>query len=352
MEKEEERDIEGLRARWTSLYRARLPALAKSHDPAQKSWPVHLDHCFARIVLDNAVGIDRPWTEVVKAPAVKHMSAQQLEVAIRMAEGIVSGEVDLVEMDGRSLGLRGKMGKGVKRKGGSADGVGDGETKRQRKGEDGTISRYFLPSPTSPQKVESAKAEDDTDAGDEKSPRSSTTEGDQPNMAPQLHRIATSTLTPFRKHMLTLLCQIPRGRYSTYQALSDHVTAISHKTCARAVGSAMRNNPFAPEVPCHRVVANDGSIGGFNGFWGEEGKFAGEKRRLLGEEGVLGAKPRGCTTVVSRTVAGSSKVTIIAEQFSTRLGFFSRRTNDLLASYDGRPFYGSLLAEAILRWYI
>ena len=68
--------------------------------------------------------------------------------------------------------------------------------------------------------------------------------------------------------------------------MSDHITKTSHKTCARAVGNAMRNNPFAPEVPCHRVLAANGTLGGFGGHWGENGKFANEKHRLLHEEGV------------------------------------------------------------------
>ncbi|EMC96979.1 hypothetical protein BAUCODRAFT_121510 [Baudoinia panamericana UAMH 10762] len=102
----------------------------------------------------------------------------------------------------------------------------------------------------------------------------------------QLKRITESTITPFRKLTLNMLCQIPRGRYSTYQAMSDHITKTSHKTCARAVGNAMRHNPFAPEVPCHRILAADGSLGGFNGDWGEQGKFASQKHKLLYEEGV------------------------------------------------------------------
>ena len=68
--------------------------------------------------------------------------------------------------------------------------------------------------------------------------------------------------------------------------MADYITATSHKTCARAVGSAMRNNPFAPEVPCHRILSSDGSIGGFKGDWGADGKYAGQKRELLGKEGV------------------------------------------------------------------
>ena len=55
---------------------------------------------------------------------------------------------------------------------------------------------------------------------------------------------------------------------------------------ARAVGNGMRNNPFAPEVPCHRVLAADGSLGGFYGHWGREGKYANKKLELLRNEGV------------------------------------------------------------------
>lgn len=48
----------------------------------------------------------------------------------------------------------------------------------------------------------------------------------------------------------------------------------------------MRNNPFAPTVPCHRVLASDGTLGGFFGDWGVEGKYGNEKIGLLKGEGV------------------------------------------------------------------
>lgn len=293
-------DTESLRARWNHLYRKHLPSLAKARDPVQPSWPVHLDHCFARIVLDNAVGVEKPWTEVIKAPAVKNMTAEQLVVAIEMGERIATGEEDLVALDERSLMLRGKRGKaenvakGVKRKvehsGGAEDGVeGEVEAKKTKrtKSEGETISSYFLPAPTSPTGAKpEEKTSEDTTAAPNKDTRKSPS-ATQTDIKLQLRRIATSTaLTPFRKKCLTLLCHIPRGRYSTYQALADHISATSHKTCARAVGSAMKNNPFAPEVPCHRVIAADGRLGGFKGDWGVEGRYAGEKLRLLGEEGV------------------------------------------------------------------
>jgi methylated-DNA-[protein]-cysteine S-methyltransferase len=67
--------IEALREEWTTLYRTTLPSLAKQHSSAQKKWPVYLDHCFARIILDNSVGEDQPWTKVLKSPAVKNVSS-------------------------------------------------------------------------------------------------------------------------------------------------------------------------------------------------------------------------------------------------------------------------------------
>ena len=54
----------------------------------------------------------------------------------------------------------------------------------------------------------------------------------------------------------------------------------------------MRTNPFAPEVPCHRVLAADGSLGGYKGEWRVSkhignGSFRDEKRLRLKDEGVL-----------------------------------------------------------------
>ena len=267
--------MEVLRARWSHLYKDRLPCLAKARDPVQKHWPVFLDHCFARIVLDNAVGRDSPWTEVVKAPAVKHMTIAQLEAAIQLAEKIVAGEADLAELNNRSLQLRGK-----KRKAAGNEEHTSPPTKKQRTTP--TISAYFVPSPSSTPNVKPSVTETTAVEAVASAERTDL----QTSMAAEIQRIADSSLTPFRKQTLTLLCEIPPGRYSTYQAMSDHITKTSHKTCARAVGSAMRNNPFAPEVPCHRILAADGSLGGFGGHWGENGKFAQKKHDLLHDEGV------------------------------------------------------------------
>ena len=278
----EKDDIDSLRERWTHLYASHLPALAKARDPAQNHWPVHLDHCFARIILDNAVGVDKPWTQAIKSPAVRNMTVEQLSNALALGEKVANGEADLVELDRVSLKLRGKK----EKKAAGQEKVQVGEKRKA----DSTISKYFAPTPESPSKPKRVKTEEETteskdDPSKSKDAASVTTKDH--DMAAQIKRIESSTtLTPFRKQTLTLLCRIPAGRWSTYQAMSDYITATSHKTCARAVGNAMRNNPFAPEVPCHRILSSDGSIGGFNGDWGEEGKYAGKKKELLGEEGV------------------------------------------------------------------
>ncbi|PLX26902.1 cysteine methyltransferase [Candidatus Parcubacteria bacterium] len=53
---------------------------------------------------------------------------------------------------------------------------------------------------------------------------------------------------------------VPKGRVTSYQELAK---AIGNPKASRAVGNALNKNPYAPKVPCHRVVKSDGSIGGF-----------------------------------------------------------------------------------------
>ncbi|KAI4217149.1 MAG: hypothetical protein LQ351_000458 [Letrouitia transgressa] len=104
----------------------------------------------------------------------------------------------------------------------------------------------------------------------------------QPSSKDPFKLVQSSTLSPFRKRVLLALSQVPKSRFTTYAAISDHLGSSP-----RAVGNALRNNPFAPTVPCHRVVAADKALGGFGGHWGMEGKFAQHKVQLLREEGVV-----------------------------------------------------------------
>ena len=104
-----------------------------------------------------------------------------------------------------------------------------------------------------------------------------------PQMQAQLSRIARSDRTDFEKRVWTALCQIPEGQVTTYGLLSKHLGSSP-----RAVGNALRRNPFAPEVPCHRVVATGMTLGGFKGKWPRDGEgiTITEKKRLLTMEGI------------------------------------------------------------------
>ena len=103
------------------------------------------------------------------------------------------------------------------------------------------------------------------------------------DMEKQLERIAKSSGTPFEKRVWSLLCQVPRGHFTTYGLMSAHLGSSP-----RAIGNAMRRNPFAPEVPCHRCIATGGALGGFKGKWSKDGTgiTLDEKRMLLRKEGV------------------------------------------------------------------
>lgn len=72
-----------------------------------------------------------------------------------------------------------------------------------------------------------------------------------------------------------LLSQIPRGKVTTYGEIARKLDSKAY----RAVGTLIGKNPNAPEVPCHRVVKSDGSVGGY--AFGVE-----KKLQLLNFEGI------------------------------------------------------------------
>jgi len=76
------------------------------------------------------------------------------------------------------------------------------------------------------------------------------------------------------------MATIPRGKVTTYRLIAKKLKTNAY----RAVGNACRNNPYAPKVPCHRVVKSDGTIGGFAGK--TSGKTVKKKIELLRREGV------------------------------------------------------------------
>ena len=78
---------------------------------------------------------------------------------------------------------------------------------------------------------------------------------------------------PFSQKVWTACAEIPKGETRTYGWIAKK---IGHPKAARAVGRALGANPFAPVIPCHRVVGADGRLTGYSGPGGLP-----QKRRLL-----------------------------------------------------------------------
>lgn len=64
-------------------------------------------------------------------------------------------------------------------------------------------------------------------------------------------------LSTFQKKLYARLQQVPAGKVVTYQDLAQAIGCKAY----RAVGTAMNKNPFAPDVPCHRVIKTNGEVG-------------------------------------------------------------------------------------------
>ncbi|MBI5072665.1 MGMT family protein [Candidatus Woesearchaeota archaeon] len=85
-------------------------------------------------------------------------------------------------------------------------------------------------------------------------------------------------VTAFEQRVYDILLSVPAGRVTTYKELGKAIGKDGN--IYRAIGQALHKNPFAPRVPCHRVVCADGSLGGF-----AQGSSA--KISLLASEGVV-----------------------------------------------------------------
>ena len=81
--------------------------------------------------------------------------------------------------------------------------------------------------------------------------------------------------TRFEEQVYAIVRRIPKGRTRSYRWVAER---LGNPALARAVGNALNRNPYAPRVPCHRVVKADSSLGGFAGG-------VAKKRALLKREG-------------------------------------------------------------------
>ena len=84
--------------------------------------------------------------------------------------------------------------------------------------------------------------------------------------------------TVFQLKVWAYLRKIPRGSVKTYSQVAK---AIRKPLAIRAVANAIGKNPYAPKIPCHRVIRSDGSLGGYSGNGGVK-----TKRFLLKKEGI------------------------------------------------------------------
>ena len=87
--------------------------------------------------------------------------------------------------------------------------------------------------------------------------------------------------TPFQCHVWQELAKIPYGQTASYKQIAQR---IKNPKAFRAVGTANGNNPMCIIIPCHRVIAADGSIGGYSGS-------ITTKQKLLKFEGLM-VRPR------------------------------------------------------------
>ena len=85
--------------------------------------------------------------------------------------------------------------------------------------------------------------------------------------------------TKFQLKVWVFLKKIPKGTVKTY---SEVAKAIRKPLAVRAVANAIAKNPYPIQIPCHRVIRSDGSLGGYSGKGGVE-----KKKNLLKKEGII-----------------------------------------------------------------
>jgi O-6-methylguanine DNA methyltransferase len=86
----------------------------------------------------------------------------------------------------------------------------------------------------------------------------------------------------FTEKVYAITKKIPKGTVATYGQIAR---LAGSPRAARAVGMCMKHNQHAPTVPCHRVVASNGTLTGYSGKDGIKGK-----QKLLAQEGVFFTK--------------------------------------------------------------
>lgn len=94
----------------------------------------------------------------------------------------------------------------------------------------------------------------------------------------------------FNQKIWAVCSRIPKGKVATYADLAAAVGSNGF----RAVGNAMNKNPYAPRVPCHRVVGSTGQLTGYAGGLAKKKKLLLEEGvKFVGEKVALGCRCNG-----------------------------------------------------------
>ncbi len=86
---------------------------------------------------------------------------------------------------------------------------------------------------------------------------------DSSDKAVLLKQFKKYRMTEFQTAVLSATLDIPKGETRSYKQIA---VMIGNPKACRAVGNALRKNPMAPMIPCHRVIKSSGEPGGYDGI--------------------------------------------------------------------------------------
>lgn len=119
-------------------------------------------------------------------------------------------------------------------------------------------------------------------------------------MKPDFRTVKAGGPTLFQERVFAAVSQIPKGQVSTYGAIAKAINCGS----SRAIGQALHRCPYGEEIPCHRVISADLTLGGYADNLAPE---LARKRRLLEKEGVTFDEQGRVTSAVAKLKPTSSK---------------------------------------------
>ena len=93
----------------------------------------------------------------------------------------------------------------------------------------------------------------------------------------KLAKVNLDSLTSFQRKVLEVVKTIPYGETKSYKWVAER---MGKPRAARAVGQALKRNPYPEVIPCHRVIRSDGKLGSYS-------KGTQKKRKLLKKEGDI-----------------------------------------------------------------